>query len=143
MGASSKEEAETRRTVARSATPRPAPGRADRFAGSRRRGVKGPEFFVPGVEDGEEEREYGRLRQCVRADTRREPRPRRIFSLACRVEGADAQIEVGRPCPVDGRDVLAIFDVGGDEPYSIYTAGDDSVPAMRLGKRVYSVTEFA
>jgi hypothetical protein len=103
-----------------------------------------PSFFVPGAGTGPaEEREYRRLRECVRADTAREPRPRRIFRLACRLDGRDASIEVGRPCPADGRDVVAIFDVGGDEPYSVYTADDGSLPAMRLGKHVYSVTEFA
>lgn len=105
----------------------------------------GPAFFLPGAAaaDGEQEREYERLRECVRADTSREPRARRIFSLACRLDGRDASIEVGRPCPLDGRDVVAIFDVGGDEPYSVYTTDDGSAPAIRLGKHVYFVTEFS
>jgi len=48
---------------------------------------------------------------------------------------------VGRPDPIAGADVLAIFDVGGEERYAVCTAGAD--PAMRLGKHVYSVAEFA
>jgi hypothetical protein len=107
--------------------------------------TKGPDFFVPGAGDdvGSDEQEYTRLRQAVRDDTRREPRTRRIFSLACRLNGRDCHIEVGCPDPLSGRDVLAIFDVGGDEPYSVYTSGAGTKPALRLGRRVYGVTEFS
>ncbi len=111
-----------------------------RFASSSPR-EPGRTFFVPGVAPGQEEQAYARLREEVRAETAREPRPRRIFSLDCRLDGRDGQFEVGRPDPIAGADVLAIFDVGGDDRYAVRTAGADG--ATRLGKHVYSVAEFA
>ena len=100
----------------------------------------GPRFFLPGS-GPEHEVDYDRLRDAVRAETEREPRARRIFSLDCRLDGRDCALEVGATDPVSGEAVLAIFDVGGDEPYSVVTAGST---AMRLRKKtVYSVTEFS
>ncbi len=85
--------------------------------------------------------DYDRLREAVRVHTDRAPRARRIFSLNCRLAGRDCALEVGAADPVSGEAVLAIFDVGGDEPYSVVTAGDTP---MRLHKKsVYAVTEFA
>ncbi len=101
----------------------------------------GRSFFVPGVEPGEQEHAYARLREEVRAQTDRVPHPRRIFSLDCRLGGRDGQLAVGCPHPVGGTDVLAIFDVGGEDRYAVLTAGE--ADATRLGKHVYAVAEFA
>jgi len=108
--------------------------------------MSSPAFFVPGLknkgaQDAQEE-EYQRLCGAVRQLTQREPRARRIFSVGCRIAGRDCVIEVGGPHPVEGDPVLAIIDVGGDTPYHVCTgsAGDEPQP---LGKRVYTVTEFA
>ncbi len=98
-----------------------------------------PCFFIPGI-DGNQEVEYARLRGVVRDVTQREPRARRIFSLSCRMDGRDCEVAVGQADPVSGGSVLAIFDVGGTEPYSVIVADD---APLRLSKRtIYSVTEF-
>jgi hypothetical protein len=111
-----------------------------RFASSSPRDP-GRTFFVPGVEPGEQERAYARLRDEVRAQTDRVPHPRRIFSLDCRLGGRDGQLAVGAPHPVGGADVLAIFDVGGEDRYAVLADGETG--ATRLGKHVYAVAEFA
>ena len=105
-----------------------------------------PQFFVPQQEPGSlaEERQYERMRDAVGADSSREPRKRRIFSVGCRVAGKDCVVEVGRPDPVEGSEVLAIFNIRGeDEPFLVCTAGGSRHPALRLGRHVYAVTEFS
>ena len=80
-----------------------------------------PQFFVPQQEPGSvaEERQYELMRDAVGADSSRVPRNRRIFSVGCRLAGKDCVVEVGRPDPVEGSEVLAIFNVRGeDEPFS-------------------------
>jgi hypothetical protein len=108
--------------------------------------MSSPAFFVPGHTDtaaqDAQEQEYQRLRGAVRQLTQREPRARRIFSVGCRYAGRDCVIEVGGPHPVEGDPVAAIIDVGGDTPYHVCTGGPDEAP-LPLGKRVYTVTEFA
>ncbi len=101
----------------------------------------GRAFFVPGVEPGDQERAYERLRAEVRAQTDCEPRSRRIFSLECRLGGRDGQVVVGHPDPLGEGEVLAIFDVGGQDRYAVCTTGSE--PTGRLGKHVYAVSEFA
>jgi hypothetical protein len=98
-----------------------------------------PRFFVPGADD--DEALYELLRDAARDEADTEPRARRIFSLGCRVAGHDCSIEVGEPDPVEGRTVLAIFDVGGAERYSIRTAHPGT--GFRVSRHVYWVTEFS
>jgi hypothetical protein len=102
-----------------------------------------PAFFCPaaGISAREGKRQYARLRDAVRTQTGREPRARRIFSVDCRLAGRDCRVEVGQPHPVRNEAILAIFDLGGPEPYAICT--DAGGPALRLDKRVYLVTEFS
>lgn len=97
---------------------------------------------MPGEERGtvETERSYAALRQRVGADTSLTPTPKRIFNLACRFEGRDCTLEVGQPAPSGEGAVLAILHVGGDQPYVVEMTDDQ--PPLRLGKRVYSITEF-
>jgi hypothetical protein len=103
----------------------------------------GPKFFMPGEEDGrvETESSYAALREAVRAETSLTPRARRIFSISCRLHGRECTFEVGQPSPSGaGSVVLAILDVGGDQPYSVRMT--DGEPSIRLGRRLYSITEF-
>lgn len=97
---------------------------------------------MPGVRAGGRRVEdaYDTLRAAVRTETGLEPRARRIFSVGCRLAGRDRHIEVGRPHPLSGEPVLAIFDVGGAQPYAVCTASGET---LRLDKHVYWVTEFA
>ena len=101
-------------------------------------------FFVPGEKPGKaQEREYDRLCDAARDDTQREPRTRRIFSVGCRHEGRDCHFQVGAPDPVSGDEIVAIIDVGGTEPFNVYTVADGTERCLRLGKHVYAVTEFS
>src|SRR4051812_31554973 len=82
-----------------------------------------PAFFCPaaGMSARGGKRESPRLRDAVRRQTGREPRARRIFSVDCRLAGRDCKVEVGQPHPVRNEAILAIFDLGGAEPYAICT----------------------
>jgi hypothetical protein len=97
---------------------------------------------MPGEEDGpaETERSYAALREAVRVETSLAPRARRIFSISCRLDGRECVLEVGRPAPSGTGSVLAILDVGGDLPFSVQMTGGQ--PPLRLGRRLYSLTEF-
>lgn len=102
-----------------------------------------PRFFVPGMPASGDraERRYEELRATAVSAEGVAPDARRIYSLACRHAGRDCVIEVGKPSPLDGTEVLAIFDLGSREGFQIATASD--APDHRLGRHVYSVTEFA
>ena len=98
-------------------------------------------FFVPGSAAGvESERRYEQLRAAATVGDAR-PQSRRIFSLACRHAGSDCVIEVGKQCPGEGGEVLAIFALGDRQGYRVAT--DSPAPHVQLGRHVYSVTEFA
>ena len=79
---------------------------------------------------------------CAFRETGFPPNERRIWRLACRVGGRDCSIEVGQPDPVDGADVVAILDLGRHLPYGVFTTAAADAPALLVGKRVYSVTNF-
>lgn len=97
---------------------------------------------MPGAEGGpaETERLYAELCDVVREQTELTPRARRIFSVSCRFKGRDCVLEVGQTIPSGEGPILAIIDVGGDQPYSVQMV--DGQEPLRLGKRVYSITEF-
>ena len=98
-------------------------------------------FFVPGSPAGvETERRYEQLR-AVAAHGDARPERRRIFSLACRHAGSDCVVEVGKPFPGEGGEVLAIFALGDRQGFQVATA--PPAPDIRLGRHVYTVTEFA
>jgi hypothetical protein len=99
-------------------------------------------FFLPGTSRGRQEDEYGRLRECALQETGFEPTPRRIHHIACRIGGRDCTVEVGKPGPVDGAQVVAILDLGRELNYGVFTAADPDALAMEIGKRVYTVTPF-
>ncbi len=71
-----------------------------------------------------------------------EPTPSRIHRIACRLGGRDCTIEVGKPGPVDGAEVVAILDLGRELNYGVFTTADQDALAMEIGKRVYTVTPF-
>ena len=103
-----------------------------------------PRFFLPGTSsdsDVEVERRYQELREKARTQETGLPENRRIFSVACRHAGRDCVIEVGKPSPEDGSEVVAIFDLGSRGGFVICT--DSPVPDVLLGRHFYSVTEFA
>ncbi len=66
----------------------------------------------------------------------------RIFKLNCRFEGADCQIEVGKPLPGHGDVVTAILDHGRDESFAVFTVAD-SVQPTRVTRPAYEVTAFS
>ena len=100
-------------------------------------------FFLPGITSSLEEQEYGRLLACAQRSTDFPPIQRRIRGLDCRVAGRDCSIEVGRPGPGDGAEVVAIIDLGRHLSYGVFTRADAEAPSLLIGKPVYAVTDFA
>jgi hypothetical protein len=102
------------------------------------------QFFLAGTEsDGElAETSYMALRERSRITVGCSASARRIFKLACRHEGSDCEIEVGRPLPNSDAVVVAILDHGRQEAFAVYTldAGD---PPLRVARPVYAVTDFS
>lgn len=102
--------------------------------------MPGTAFFVPGSRAGADaERRYEQLRAAATNEEHR-PERRRIFSLTCRHAGQDCTVEVGKPSPFDGSEVLAIFDLGSRGGYHVASASAE--PDVMLGRHVYTVTEF-
>lgn len=71
-----------------------------------------------------------------------EPTPTRIHHIACRIGGKDCTVEVGKPAPLDGAQVVAILDLGRELNYGVFTTADQDALSMEIGKRVYAVTQF-
>jgi hypothetical protein len=102
-------------------------------------------FFIPDSPPGmDAEGAYARILKAAESDTGQLPRSVRIFRLSFRHHGVDLDAEVGLPDPVRGRTVLAILDLGREQPYLIHCSpmGDDA-QQMLVRKPVYSVTEFS
>jgi hypothetical protein len=104
-------------------------------------------FFVGGLTDARgtiAERAYGELRETSQELAGCPARARRIFQLRCRLDGADAEIEVGKTI-AGGRVVSAIIDHGRHEPFLIHTKPTDDGEAqpLRIPHPVYAVTEFS
>jgi hypothetical protein len=102
------------------------------------------EFFFAGLEsDGKlAEAAYMHLRERSHVAIGSDAKPRRIFSLDCRFEGSDCEIEVGKPLPHGGDVVVAILDHGREEPFVVFT-NDEQGPLTRVTRPVYAVTEFS
>jgi hypothetical protein len=104
-------------------------------------------FFIPGVESPPRalEDSYVQMRREVELDQGRVPSDRRILELWARRGSVDCFTEVGRPDPIHGGTVLAIFDMGAHQPYVVYReaepAAQDGVCEV-LGCTAYSVLEF-
>ena len=97
-------------------------------------------FFIPGLADAPHVTEdaYEQMRRAVEADTGLHLCGRRILQLWSRRGGVDCLTEVGRPDPVCGDTVLAIFDVGPRQPFVVHFDAANEV----LSSHAYSVTEF-
>lgn len=111
-------------------------------------------FFVAGVDGQGKQAEdaYSELRARSQAVVGCPARSRRIFKLSCRFDGSDTEIEVGRRLSSGREVVAAILDHGREEAFVVHTDGvDDSNDdgseavgrAVRVGRPVYSVTEFS
>lgn len=114
-------------------------------------------FFIPGLTGSwrDAEEAYLEMRRAVELDMGRRPSERRILQLWSRRGGADCLTEVGRPDPVHGGTVMAIFDLGSHYPFVVHrqppAAGADDIPPDEiqpedirevLGCHAYSVLEF-
>ncbi len=104
-------------------------------------------FFIPGIssDQGSVEHAYDKLRKAIELDLGRPPRAQRIFRLWSRRGGVDCLTEVGRPDPLRGGTVIAIFDMGPRQPFIVCR---QQQPGSRDGMReilecsAYSVLEF-
>lgn len=106
-----------------------------------------PAFFIPGI-DGDEHRiedAYATLRKAIEVELGRMPRAQRIFRLWSRRGSVDCLTEVGRPDPLRGGTVIAIFDMGPRQPFVVYRqqelGGRNGVREI-LECSAYSVLEF-
>ena len=104
-------------------------------------------FFIPGLTDQGRVAEdaYVAMRAAVELDVGRRPSQRRILQLWSRRGGLDCLTEVGRPDPVHGDIVMAIFDLGRQQPFVVHRQGTVGEPeGIRevLDCRAYSVLEF-
>jgi hypothetical protein len=105
-------------------------------------------FFVAGIEwqGARAEAAYRELRERSQVVVGCPARSRRIFKLSCRFDGHDCEIEVGRPLSHGSDVVVAILDHGREEAFVVHTAAaadDGAGGAVRVGRPVYSVTEFS
>ena len=101
-------------------------------------------FFVPelGKNEGEEE-VYDRIKRAAQAETGHAPQEERIWKLWSRRDGVDCEAEVGKPDPMCGETVRAIFDLGRHSPYLIHCGSPGEPPKQVIvGKPVYGVTAF-
>jgi hypothetical protein len=106
-------------------------------------------FFIPGIASGNGGRAlevaYGDMRAHVELTLGRRPRARRIEKLWTRRGSTDCLTVVGRPDPLRGGTVMAIFDMGAHEPFVIWReskswTGGGSCEVLNW--RAYSVLEF-
>jgi hypothetical protein len=103
-------------------------------------------FFIPGAKVGATERAYAEMRRSVELDTGVRATKRRIRELWSRRGGTDCRTEVGRPDPVHGDMVLAIFDLGPHQPFVVHRQSPDGPGSVIicevLSAHAYAVTEF-
>jgi hypothetical protein len=104
-------------------------------------------FFIPGmtVSGSVTEDAYLEWRKEIEVETGQRPRSRRIHQLSSRRGGVDCLTEVGRPDPVHGGTVLAIFDLGAHQPFVVQREPELGTPdGIRevLSCNAYSVLEF-
>jgi hypothetical protein len=104
-------------------------------------------FFLPGFTGHARVTETAYLAMCtaVELDLGRRPSRRRIAQIWSRRNGVDCLTEVGRPDPVHGDTVMAIFDLGRHQPFVIARQSADGA-ADRVHEVVgcvaYTVLEF-
>ena len=104
-------------------------------------------FFIPGIAGDalSIESAYHKLREVIELELGHPPRTQRIFRLWSRRGRVDCLTEVGRPDPLCGGTVVAIFDMGSHRPFVVCR---QQQPGSRDGIReilecsAYSVLEF-
>ncbi len=92
------------------------------------------------------EEAYARLRAKTEHEMGRAPNRRRISELWSRRGSLDCVTTVGAPDPVSGDLVIAIFDMGPQQPFVLYHELAESAQEQLgevLGCSSYSVTEFS
>jgi hypothetical protein len=106
-------------------------------------------FFIPGIstrDDGPAlEDAYREMRRRVEVEMGRRPSARRIEKVWTRRGSIDCVTEVGRPDPLRGGTVMAIFDMGTHQPFVVWREADISAGGgcrEVLGWSAYSVLEF-
>ncbi len=104
-------------------------------------------FFIPGMSDDARAVElvYDDMCRQIELDMGRRPRARRILRLWTRQGSIDCVTEVGRPDPLRGGIVMAIFDMGPRQPFVIWRQPDAGVrdgAREIIGCSAYSVLEF-
>jgi hypothetical protein len=106
-------------------------------------------FFIPGISGDDDGRAlevaYGDMCARVELDMGRRPRERRIERLWTRRGSIDCLTVVGRPDPLRGGTVMAIFDMGAHEPFVVWRESDGWTGGGScevLDWRAYSVLEF-
>jgi hypothetical protein len=104
-------------------------------------------FFIPGLSGQRQQVEdaYVEMRAEVELEMGRRPSARRIMQISSRRGGTDCLTEVGRPDPVSGGTVMAIFDLGPHDPFVVCRSGvAGSANGVRevLGRHAYAVLEF-
>ena len=104
-------------------------------------------FFIPGISGDQRsiDEAYRELRKGIQLELGRSPRTQRIVRLWSRRGGVDCLTEVGRPDPLRGGTVIAIFDMGPHRPFVVWWQQElrsgDAVCEV-LGCNAYSVLEF-
>ena len=91
------------------------------------------------------ENAYGEMRRQTALDLGRRPSSRRIVSVWTRRGAIDCITQVGRPDPLRGGTVIAIFDMGPHQPFVVcWQQEPGSGDAVReiLECNAYSVLEF-
>jgi hypothetical protein len=102
-------------------------------------------FFIPNRAGDNGESTYEQLRVQTELHMGRAPHRRRIRELWTRRGSLDCVTTVGRPDPICGDLVIAIFDMGNGRPFLIYRQ-DPMDPELStceiLGNTAYEVSEF-
>jgi hypothetical protein len=104
-------------------------------------------FFIPGIAGNAHavESAYDEMRRQTELDMGRRPSSRRIVSLWTRRGPVDCITHVGRPDPLRGGTVIAIFDMGPRQPFVVWwqqQPGTGDAVREVLGCTAYSVLEF-
>jgi hypothetical protein len=105
-----------------------------------------PQFFMPAGPGPADEDAYQELRRRTELSMGRPPSHRRIVELWTRRGNRDCVTTVGSPDPIRGDIVIAIFDMGSNQPFVVYCQ-NSSDPAEQccevLGCHAYSTSEFS
>ena len=104
-------------------------------------------FYVPGPagDARASDHAYGEMRRQLELDMGRRQSSRRIVSVWTRRGAVDCITEVGRPDPLRGGTVIAIFDIGSHQPFLVcwqQEPGRGDAVREVLGCEAYSVLEF-